>query len=108
MASEEKPVTSQTGDEFPDRNFPVVFADGVWSMAHGSGHVKFYLFRLDPSIPGIGTTSPMPFAQVVMPLNGFAAMTVFFRKQMELLVKNGQLTQKEVDDIEAAFSEKAK
>jgi len=43
-----------------------------------------------------------PFAQVVMPTEGFARMVVLFQRALEVLLKGGQLTQSQLDDMRKA------
>ena len=102
-ASEPKPL-SYVGPPYPDRTFSVTYADGVMSIAFGNGHVKFHLHRLDPSFLGDSTSAITPFAQIVMPYGGFIATTVFFRRQMEVMLKSGAITQEMIDIAEAAWT----
>jgi hypothetical protein len=74
-------TTGQTNSGgFPPFNFPTVFADGVLSMANSPSVVKFYLARVEPSFAGDGRSQMQAFAQVIMPIDGFAMMFVFFLK----------------------------
>ena len=92
------------GSDYPDRDFPVFFADSVYSLAHGNGHVKFYLARLDPSIRGDGTSSFMPYAQVVMPERAFITTALFFDQQVRRMLDAGTITQEELSKLKAAFA----
>jgi hypothetical protein len=39
-----------------------------------------------------------------MPMEGFAAMFVFFEAQLGLLIQNGHITEKRLAEMRAAFS----
>jgi hypothetical protein len=73
-----KPATMQPG-EYPPPHFPTVFADGVQSLITSPTVVKYFLMRFEPSFTGDGKSQMQAFAQVVMPLEAFASMSVFFR-----------------------------
>jgi hypothetical protein len=89
---------------FPPPNFPTVFADGVQSLANSPTIVKFFLARFEPSLVGDGRSQLQAFAQVIMPMEGFAAMFVFFEAQLGLLIQNGHITEKRLAEMRAAFS----
>lgn len=86
--------------DFPAATFPTVFADGVASYAHGPGFVKFYLYRIDPNMYGRGGAISNPFAQVVMPVVGFAQAVVLFKRALSDLIRAGQISQSDVDKME--------
>ena len=88
---------------YPDRNFPVVFADGVLAAAIGAGVVKYYLMRVDPSFAGNGTSSIVPFAEVVMPTEGFAATAAFFEANVHTLISLGALTNEKYEEFKQNF-----
>src|SRR6185437_3649772 len=87
--------------EFPLPHFPTVFADGVMSAAHSTSVVKYYLFRWEPEFAGHGNSKPQAFAQVIMPMEGFAAMSVFFEKQLAEYVKLGLVSEAQVSRLRA-------
>jgi hypothetical protein len=89
--------------EFPPLQFPVVFADNIQSMATGPGFVKFYLSRIDPDIHGGGTTKTTVVCQVVMPAVGFAVASVFFQRQLDLMVKNNAIDPTMVQQMRDAY-----
>jgi hypothetical protein len=89
---------------FPSPTFPTVFADGVTSMANSASVVKFFLGRLEPSFAGDGRSQMQAFAQVVMPMDGFAMMFVFFEAQLRLLVQNGIVTEQRLSELRAVFT----
>ena len=91
------------GGNYPDRDFPVLYADSVYSLGHGNGHVKFYLARLDPSIHGDGTSSFTPYAQIVMPERAFITTALFFEQQVRRMVDAGTISQEELSQLRASF-----
>jgi hypothetical protein len=113
IADDGKPATDSVGSliatEFPTREFPVVFADGVSTTAHGPGFVKFYLYRTDPSMQATGRSNIMPFAQVVMTINGFASMNALFQGEIKRLIADGLLdiqTYEHMDETQKAADAK--
>ena len=97
-------TTGQTQSGFPPPHFPTVFADGVLSMANSPSVVKFYLARIEPSLTGDGRTQLQAFAQVIMPIDGFANMFVFFEAQLRLLVKSGIITEQRLAELRSVFT----
>lgn len=89
---------------FPDRTFPTIFADTVWSLTRYPGVVKFFLTRSDPSYSGDSSSQINHVAQVVMPFTGFVAMTAFFEVTVKNMVASGEVTQEIVDHWRAAMS----
>src|SRR5580704_11518230 len=86
--------------EYPAPSFPTVFADGVSNIAYGPVIVKFFLTRLEPSITVINApVKPQPFAQVVMPLDGFLSTFVFFENLVENLVRQGTVSQEKLNNL---------
>jgi hypothetical protein len=92
--------------EYPPREFPVIYTDGISSMAHGHGHVKMYLMRTDPSMYASGSSNTQPFAQVVMPFWAFISAAVFMRQHLQAMLKAGAITQAEIDAVEASWAER--
>ncbi|HCS71993.1 MAG TPA: hypothetical protein DIW51_18695 [Rhodospirillaceae bacterium] len=86
---------------------PVIFTDGVPSIAHGAGVVKFYLGRFDPDAKGGNPANQAIAAQVVMPAPAFAATAAFFSSKVKDLVLDKVLTQEQVDEIGAMFEAEA-
>src|SRR5260370_39903302 len=98
-------TTGQThSGGFPPPNFPTVFADSVLSMANSPSVVKFYLARVEPSLAGDGRAQMQAFAQVIMPIDGFAMMFVFFEAQLRLLVQNGIVTEQRLAELRSVFT----
>jgi hypothetical protein len=89
---------------FPPPNFPTVFADSVQSLINSQTIVKFYLARFEPSFVGDGRTQMQSFAQVIMPMDGFASMFVFFEAQLRVLVQNGFITEARLAELRAVFN----
>jgi hypothetical protein len=88
--------------EFPQHTFPTVFADGVVSFIPAPPLVKFFLHRFDPNMFGRGGSVVNPFAQVVMPINGFLHATMFFQSQLDNMVKNNFITREQLEEARAA------
>ena len=91
--------------DFPAPQFPTVFADGVMSLANSPTVVKFFLSRFEPSFAGDGRSQMQAFAQVVMPMDGFASMVVFFEAQLRILVKAGYITEARLAELRAIFTQ---
>ena len=79
------------------QDIPVLFADGVSSQSYGIGFSKFFLYRWDPDPFAKGTGTPVPILQVAMPTDGFVAMWLFFEQRIRMMVKEGALTQEDID-----------
>ena len=95
---------ASTAVDFPSPQFPTVFADGVMSIANSPSVVKFYLFRFEPSFSGSGQSETRPFAQVVMPIDGFAATFSFFEAAMQKYMEQGLITQSRLDEIRKIYA----
>jgi hypothetical protein len=80
-------------DDFPSPQFPTVFADGVMSVANSLTIVKFFLYRFEPSFSGSGQSQTQPFAQVVMPMDAFAATFSFFEAAVQKYIEQGLISQ---------------
>lgn len=89
--------------DFPSPQFPVIFADNASSLISSPTTVKFYLARIDPSFQGDGRSQPHAIAQIVMPLEGFAMMFVFFEAQITAMVNSGDLTEEQLAQWRAVF-----
>jgi hypothetical protein len=89
---------------FPPPNLPTVFADGVMSIANSSSVIKFFLARIEPSFAGDGRSQLQAFAQVIMPMDGFASMFVFFEAQLSVLVQSGVITEQRLAELRAVFT----
>ena len=88
-------VVAEEPKDFPPANFPTLFADGVLSMTHGRGVVKFYFHRIDPEMFARGANNTLPIAQVVMPAIGFAQMAAFFRRRIEMMIRDGTISEEQ-------------
>jgi hypothetical protein len=98
------PKKGRPANEFPGASFPNAFADGVSSYARGAGFVKFYLYRTDPNSFGRGGSVANPFAQIVMPTEGFAAAVVLFQRALREIMKEGIISQEDLDKMDAAIT----
>ena len=90
-------------DDFPPSQFPTVFADGVMSIANSASVVKFYLYRFEPSFSGSGQSRNQAFAQVVMPMDGFAAAFALFERAVSQYVAQGLLPKERLDGFRRIF-----
>ena len=104
MATEEGPIPP--GDEYPPAALPTVYADGVLNLVNNPNTVKFYLYRLDANLSGGHASKVQPFAQVVMPLNGFLDTVIFFDRMLDKLVAEGVVPEKLIEEMRA-YQEKA-
>jgi hypothetical protein len=105
MTDDSTTGTGQTrAGEFPSPNFPTVFADGVQSLINSPAVVKFFLARFEPTFVGDGRSQLQAFAQVIMPMDGFAMMFVFFEAQLRGLVQRGFITEKRLTELRAIFN----
>jgi len=90
--------------DFPTPQFPTVFADAVGSLVNSPTIVKFFLSRFESSFAGDGRSQLQPFAQVIMPMDGFANMFVFFETQARRLVEAGYITEARLTELRAVFT----
>jgi hypothetical protein len=98
--SEQRPDTG-TG-EFPPLNFPLIFTDGVLQMSYGHSMVRMYLARHDPSLnPNNINAATRPFAQLVMPLNGFLETALFFEATLSRLLNEKIITEQQLNELRA-------
>jgi len=89
--------------EFPPPQFPVVFADGVLNVANSPSVVKFYLYRFEASYASDGRSQTQPFAEVVMPMDGFAGAVTLFEAALRRFIIQGFITQARVDELRKAY-----
>ena len=90
--------------DFPPPQFPTVFADGVSTLVNSQTVVKFFLSRFEPSFKGDGRSQLQAFAQVVMPMDGFATMFVFFEAQLKTMIKAGYVSEERLAELRAIFT----
>lgn len=105
MADEGTAPIAAPAPEYPGVAFPTVFADGVSSMANSPAIVKFYLNRFDPDFHSGGSSKPQPFAQVIMPMLGFAASFCFFESRIKVFLEQGYITQEQLDQFRKTLEE---
>ena len=98
-------TTEKPQADFPAPQFPNMFADGVMSLAYSPTVVKFFLSRFEPSFAGDGRSQMQAFAQVAMPLDGFASMVAFFEAQLRVLVRAGHITEARLAELRAIFTQ---
>ena len=92
------------GGDFPTPQFSTVFADAVGSLANSPTIVKFFLSRFEPSFVGDGKSQLQPFAQVIMPVDGFASMFVFFEAHLKTMINAGHITETRLTELRSIFS----
>ncbi|WP_428029777.1 hypothetical protein [Ancylobacter sp.] len=102
MADDE--IDDSKASVFPGASFSTAYADGVVNLAYNSGVFKFYLSRVDPDFGGNGDNQVTTFAQVVMNGSGFLNMLSFFNSSIEQFIKDGRLTQEQVDAARATLT----
>ena len=85
--------TTAAPADFPTPEFPTVFADGVMSLVNSPAVVKFFLGRFDSSFAGDGRTQLNPVSQIVMPMDAFANMFVFFEAQLRIFIQAGYISE---------------
>jgi len=91
--------------DFPGPQFPTVFADGVVSLVNSPTVVKFFLGRIEPSFAGDGRSQMQAFEQVIMPMDGFAAMFVFFEVQLKSMMQRGLITEDRLAELRKVFTQ---
>lgn len=82
---------------------PVVFADGVTSQSSGVGFSKFFFHRWDPDPEAKGPGKATQVLQMVMPTDGFLSMVMFFEHRIKIMVKEGSISQADVDKKRAFY-----
>jgi hypothetical protein len=76
---------------------PAIFADVVSSHTFGKYISKFYLARIDSDPLASGPNRATPVAQVIMPLDGFISLWVFFEHRLKLLIREGTISKSDID-----------
>ena len=102
MSNEQAPSPPSA---FPAQGVPTIFADGVLNLQHSPQVVKFYLFALEASTSSSAEQRFSPVAQVVMPVSAFINTVAFFDSIAERLVKDGMVTQAELDRTRGVYAE---
>lgn len=103
MTDTAQPVTGP----YPPCNFPTIFVDSIVNLARVGGVVKFYLTRFDPPMSGNAQANQSPVCQIVMPKEGFVAMTMFFQQQLEIMIQKNEVTRELVDQMKVIVSQQA-
>ncbi len=105
-SGEQNPATIEYPTEtFPAYNFPTVFADGVLNATISRWTVKYYLFRLEPSLKADNKFLAQAVAQVVLPVEGFVSAYLYFEKQVNRMIDTGIITKARVDEMRGAADE---
>jgi hypothetical protein len=99
------PDGTTKGDDFPPPRFPTVFTDAIVSIANSPTIVKFFLARFEPSFSGTGQSKLQPFAQVVMPMETFAATFAFFEASVSRYIEQGFITPSRLDEFRAIYKD---
>jgi hypothetical protein len=81
------------------QDVPVIFSDGVVSHFFGPGVSKFYLGRFDPDPDAKGPPNLANVLQVVMTTEGFAQMVMFLQHRLQIMIRDGMITQERLDEI---------
>jgi|ERR1700687_1246740 len=100
--ADDKP--SGDAPNFPPAQMPAIYADAVWNVTRGPGIVKMYLARSDVDLAGSTASKVNVFAQLVLPSISFVGTAVFMNRQVQAMVKAGEVTQAQVDEMDAAFA----
>ncbi len=90
---------------YPSPALPTIFADGVLNFQPGQQVVKFYLFAFEASTTSVSEHRFNPVAQVVMPVSAFLNTVAFFDSVAQRLVKDGVVSQAELDQTRNAYVE---
>lgn len=91
----------------PPWNIPTIFVDNVISIFRGGGIVKYYFVRFDPDMSALASPNPVPVCQVVMPIGGFAAMTLFFQQQLELMIQRNEISPEVINQLRETIAAQA-
>ena len=92
-------VTHPIGETFPSGTLPTIFADGVLNVSISPAVVKSYLFRFEPSLQGDNQYQAQAAAQLIMPVDGFAAAVLFLSQHLERLVEANFITKGRVAEL---------
>jgi hypothetical protein len=69
-------------EDFPGVGIPCIYVDGVLSAAFSPANAKFYCYRIDSHPYGKADNASITVAQIVMPIEAFAASTQFFVQRL--------------------------
>ena len=67
--------------------------------------MKYYLFRLEPSLKADNKFLAQAVAQVVLPVEGFVSAYLSFEKQVNRMIDTGIFTKARVDEMRGAADE---
>jgi hypothetical protein len=85
--------------DYPGTDIPCIYADGVLSAAYSPANAKFYLYRVDSHPYGKSDNATIAVAQVVMPIENFAASAQFFVQRLVALESHPALRKKVLEEI---------
>jgi hypothetical protein len=89
--------------KFPGTHVPVIFADRVSSASWSATVIKFYFARSNPTADGTTGVAEDVAAQVVMPLESFAATAAFFDATVRVLIDEKKLAAEQFESLRAVF-----
>lgn len=75
------------------------------NIANGPNVIKFYLYRVDPTVNGEMAQQVTPCAQIIMPVDGFLTTFAFMEHAIADLIKKGELPKDLLEARRASISE---
>ena len=100
----DEPADQPSPPVYPPPDFPLLFADNVSNFAYGQSLIRLYFVRNDPSFSaGTNEAKTQPVVQLVMPIDGFVATTLFFEHVLSVLISEKVLSQAHVDELRATI-----
>lgn len=97
MNTEPQTTSIPVQGDFPPATLPTLYVDGISSIAPSPFVVKFYLARIEPHLRAENKSLIQPFAQMVMPMDGFLQTAMFFENVVKNLLAQGTISQQQVD-----------
>jgi hypothetical protein len=88
-----------TRDEVP----PIIFADGALSQTYAPGISKFWFYRIDVDPNAEVPAETTPVLQVIMPADQFVSMVAFFERRLELMIRDGIVTEALLEEARKSF-----
>jgi hypothetical protein len=100
MPKEAELEDQQTATATFARTVPTLFVDSLANVARGAGTVRTYLTRFEPSLEGGNVAATQTVvAQLIMPFQGFAALSVTFEAHLKGMLQNGEVSAEFVEGI---------
>ena len=81
------------------QDIPLFYAEGVSGHSYGSGVSRFQLIRAEPDPEG-GPPRPV-YTDIVMPIEAFVQMWVFFEHRLKTMVNDGTVTRDQINRTRA-------